>query len=76
MSKQGVKHLLVAVDVFSQFFRVQIIKTKYAKDTLQAFKKNITRENTPEKIWVDKKTDYGRNQKLRLQREPFDQQNI
>ena len=70
MSKQGV---MVAVDVFSRFFRVQIIKKKYAKDTLQAFKKKITRKNTPEKIWVDKKTDYGRNQKLRLQREPFDQ---
>ena len=52
MSKQGV---MVAVDVFSRFFRVQIIKKKYAKDTLQAFKKRLLEKNTPEKIWVDKK---------------------
>ena len=36
---KGVKHLLVAVDVFSRFARVQTMKTNYAKDTLQAFKK-------------------------------------
>ena len=36
---KGVKYLLVAVDVFSRFVRVQTMKTKYAKDTLQAFKK-------------------------------------
>ena len=36
----GVKYLLVAVDVFSRFVRFQTMKTKYAKDTLQAFKKN------------------------------------
>ena len=35
----GVKNLLVAVDVFSRFVRVQTMKNKYAKDTLQAFKK-------------------------------------
>ena len=31
----GVKYLLVAVDIFSRFVRVQTMKTKYAKDTLQ-----------------------------------------
>ena len=36
---KGVKYLLVAVDVFSRLVRVQTRKTKYAKDTLQAFKK-------------------------------------
>ena len=35
----GVKYFLVAVDVFSQFVRVQTMKTKYAKDTMQVFKK-------------------------------------
>ena len=56
----GVKYLLVAVDVFfSRFVRVQTMKTKYAKDTLQAFKKMISRKNTPEKLWVDKGTEYG-----------------
>ena len=42
--KDGVKYLLVAVDVFLRFVRVQIMKTKYAKDTLQAFKKLISRK--------------------------------
>ena len=56
---KGVKYLLVAVDVFSRFVRVRTMKTKYAKDTLQAFKKMISRKNTPEKLWVDKGTEYG-----------------
>ena len=56
---KGVKYLLVAVDVFSRFVRVQTMKTKYAKDTLQAFKKMISQKNTPEKLWVDKGTEYG-----------------
>ena len=43
-----VKYLLVAVDNFSRFFRVQTMKTKYAKVTLQAFRKMIYRTNTPE----------------------------
>ena len=55
----GVKYLLVAVDIFSRFVRVQTMKTKYAKDTLQAFRKMISRKNTPEKLWVDKGTEYG-----------------
>ena len=57
---KGVKFLLVAVDVFSRFVRVQTMKTKYANDTLQAFKKMISqKKNTPEKLWVDKGTEYG-----------------
>ena len=57
---KGVKILLVAVDVFSRFVRVETMKTKYANDTLQAFKKMISRKkNTPEKLWVDKGTEYG-----------------
>ena len=35
------------------------MKTKYVKDTLQAFRKKISRKNTPEKLWVDKGTEYG-----------------
>ena len=53
------KYLLVIVDVFSRFVRVQTMKSKYAKETLQAFKKMISRKNTPEKLWVDKETEYG-----------------
>ena len=55
----GVKYLLVSVDIFSRFVRVQTMKTNYAKDTLQAFKKMISRKNTAEKLWVDNGTEYG-----------------
>ena len=54
-----VKYILVAVDIFSRFVSVQTMKTKYAKETLQAFRKMISRKNTPEKLWVDKGTEYG-----------------
>ena len=39
-----VKYFLVAVDTFSRFVRVQTMKTKYAKSTLQAFRKMISRK--------------------------------
>ena len=42
---RGVKYLLVAVDVFLRFVRVQTMITKYAKDTLLAFKKNFSKKN-------------------------------
>ena len=35
------------------------MKTKFAKDTLQAFKKMISRKNIPEKLWIDKGTEYA-----------------
>ena len=56
---KGIKYLLVAVDVFLRFVNLQTIKTKYAKDTSEAFEKKIPRRNTPEKLWVDKGTEYG-----------------
>ena len=40
----GVKYLLVSVDFFSIFVRVQKMITKYIKDTLQAFRKIISRK--------------------------------
>ena len=56
-----VKYLLVAVGIFSRYFRVQMMKTKYAKDTLQAFRIMISRKNTPEKLWINKGTENGGN---------------
>ena len=35
----GVKYLLVAVDVLSRYLRVQPMKALYAKDAVEAFKK-------------------------------------
>ena len=35
------------------------MKKKNDKDTLKAFRKMISQKNTPEKFWVDKRTEYG-----------------
>ena len=40
----GVKYLLVAVDIFLRFVRVHTMKTKNATDTLLAFKKVFSRK--------------------------------
>ena len=42
----GVKYLLVAVDVLSRYLRVQPMKALYAKDAVEAFKKNDQTEKT------------------------------
>ena len=36
---RGVRYLLVAVDCLSRYLRVEPLKTKYAKETTEAFKK-------------------------------------
>ena len=53
----GVKYLIIAVDIFSTFVIVQKLRTKYANDSLQAFKKRfLEKKNIPEKLSVDKET--------------------
>ena len=42
-----------------KFQRVQTMETKYTKDTLQAFKKKISKKISSEKLWVDTKTECG-----------------
>ena len=49
----GIKYLLVAVDVLSRYFRVQLMKNLYAKDAVEAFKRMIKKKQ-PEKVWTDK----------------------
>ena len=53
----GVKYLLVAVDCLSRYLRVEPLKTKYATETAQVFKKMI-KHRQPEKVWVDDSTEY------------------
>ena len=48
----GVNNLLVAVDCLSRYLRVEPLKTKYATETAQFFKK-IIKHKQPEKVWVD-----------------------
>ena len=53
----GVKCLLVAVNCLSRYLRVEPLKTKYATETAQVFKKMI-KHKQPEKIWVDDGTEF------------------
>ena len=53
----GVKYLLVAVDVLSRYLRVQPMKALYAKDAVEAFKKMIKRKK-PERVWTDKGSEF------------------
>jgi len=53
---KGVTYLLVAVDVFSRFVRVQPLQNKSASTTLDAFKKFKCK---PNQLWVDEGTEFG-----------------
>ena len=54
----GVKYLLVAVDVLSRYVRVEPIKDKYAKSVVIAFRKMLKGRGKPEKVWVDEGTEF------------------
>ena len=56
-SNRGVKYLLAAVDFFSRYLRVEPLKTIYATETAQVFKKMI-KHKQPEKVWVDDGTEF------------------
>ena len=52
-----VKYLLVCVEVFSCFVRVQPMKPKYSTDAVAAYKKMLQKNNIPQKVWVDQGTE-------------------
>ena len=54
----GVKYLLVAVDVLSRYLRDQTMKALYAKDAVEAFKKLSRRNNQKKKVWIDKGSEF------------------
>ena len=56
----GVKILLVASDIVSRFVVFQTLKTKYAKNTLQAVKKKFSRKNTTENFELIKEKKMGK----------------
>ena len=55
----GVKYLLICVDVFSRLVRVQSMKSKYASDAVAAFKKMLRKNTKPDRVWVDQGTEFG-----------------
>ena len=54
---RDVKYLLVAIDCLSRYLRVEPMKTKYATEAADAFKKMI-KHKQPEKVWVDDGTEF------------------
>ena len=54
---RDVKYLLVAVDCLSRYLRVEPMKTKYATEAANAFKKMV-KHKQPEKVWVDDGTEF------------------
>ena len=54
---RNIKYLLVAFDCLSRYLRVEPLKTKYATEAAEAFKKMI-KNKQPEKVWVDDGTKF------------------
>ena len=54
---RNVKCLLVAVDCLSRYLRAEPLKTKYAMETVLAFKKMI-KNKQPQKVWVEYGTEF------------------
>ena len=55
----GVKYLLICVDIFSRLVRVQSMKSEYASDAVAAFKKMLRKNTKPDRVWVDQGTEFG-----------------
>ena len=55
---KGIKYLLCAIDLFNKY--VWVIPLKYKKGTsiVNAFKKIISKERKPNKIWVDQGSEF------------------
>ena len=49
----GIKYLLCAIDLFSKYALVVPINDKKGTNIVNAFKKIISKERKPNKIWVD-----------------------
>ena len=55
---KGIKYLLCAIDLFSKYAWVIPIKDKKDTSIVSAFKKIISEEIKPNKIWVDRGSEF------------------
>ena len=55
---KGTKHLLLAIDLFSKYEWVVPIKDKKGTSIVNAFKKIMSKEKKPNKIWVDQGCEF------------------
>ena len=58
---KGIKYLLCAIDLFSKYAWVVPIKDKKGTSIVNAFKKIISKERKPNKIWVDQGSEFYNN---------------
>ena len=58
---KGIKQLLCAIDLFSKYMWVVPIKDKKGTREVNAFKKIISKERKPNKIWVDQGSKFYNN---------------
>ena len=58
---RGIKYLLCAIDLFSKYAWVVPIKNKKEVSLVNAFKKIISEERNPTKIWVDQGSQFYNN---------------
>ena len=58
---KGIKYLLYAIDFFSKYAWVILIKDKKGTSIVNAFKKIISEKRKPNKIWVDQGSEFYNN---------------
>ena len=55
---KGIKYLLCAIDLFSKYAWVIPLKDKKGTSIAHAFKKIISKGRKPDKIWVDRGSEF------------------
>ena len=55
---KGIKYLLCAIDLLSKYAWFVPIKNKKGTSIVNAFKKIISKERKPNKIWVDQGSEF------------------
>ena len=58
---KGSKYLLCAIDIFSKYVWVVLLKDKKGTSIVNAFKKIISKGRKPYKIWVDQGSGFYNN---------------
>ena len=54
-----VKYILVRLDLFDRILDAKGMKTKHSKEIVRAVLTMITEKNRPNKIWVEKETEFS-----------------
>ena len=58
---KGINYLLCAIDLFNKYARVLSLKYKKGTSIVNAFKKIISKERKPNKIWVNQGSEFCNN---------------